>query len=822
MEHYEKLGVFYLGRPYDLAAKAPREGLILYESKHLVTHGVCVGMTGSGKTGLCLGLLEEAAIDGIPAIIIDPKGDMANLLLTFPELRPEDFRPWINEDDARKKGLSPDEYAGQQAELWRKGLAAWNQEGERIRFLKQAVDFTVYTPGSTAGIPVSIVKSFAAPSAAIIEDGELLHDRVSGTAASLLGLIGVTADPIKSREHILISTILSQAWQQGRDLDLAALIQQIQSPPVSQVGVMSLESFYPSRDRFSLALQLNNLLAAPGFAAWMQGEALDIDRILYTPSGKPRHSIFSIAHLGEAERMFFVALLLNQVLSWTRAQSGTTSLRAILYMDEIFGYFPPVANPPSKAPLLTLLKQARAFGVGVMLCTQNPVDLDYKGLSNTGTWFIGRLQTERDKMRVLDGLEGAASTQGTRFDRKGMEQILAGLGSRIFLMNNVNLDVPEIFETRWCMSYLRGPLTRTQIKALMDPVKALAPDTGAPSSRDGVQPAAAAVPAQVSPAPGEPAKDRPVLPPEIAQYYVPVRGRRSSGDSIVYHPALVGQGQLLFSDTKSGVYVDLEHLYATPVTGAVIPVDWDQAGEMDLRLEDLETVPEEGSSFAPLPSAAGNPKSYSGWSRGFADWLYRTRTLELLYSPLLKQYSQPGETERDFRIRLQQSSREQRDQLMEKLRQKYATRIASLEDKVRRADHAVQREAEQARQQQMQTAISAGAALLTSFMGKKPVSQASLGKASTAARGAGRYMKERQDVKQARETAELYRRQLQDLEREFKAEVDALAEKLEPLSKDLDRVAIRLTKKDITVKLVVLAWLPYRQGSGGAPEPAWQ
>ncbi|MBP6201330.1 MAG: ATP-binding protein, partial [Nitrospira sp.] len=415
---FETLGVFYLGRPYDLAAKQAKPGWLLYDSKDLVTHAVCVGMTGSGKTGLCVGLLEEAAIDGIPAIVIDPKGDLANLLLTFPQLRGEDFAPWINEDDARKKGLSAADFAAQQATLWQKGLGDWGQSGERIKKLRDAADFAVYTPGSNAGLPVSILKSFAAPSAELLDDAELLRERIGTTVTSLLGLIGVEADPIKSREHILLSSILDSAWRAGRDLDLPALIHQIQTPPMTKVGVLDVESFFPSKERFTLAMQLNNLLAAPGFAAWMEGEALDVGRMLYGPSGKPRIAIFSIAHLNDAERMFFVSLLLNQTLGWVRGQSGTTSLRAILYMDEIFGYFPPVANPPSKAPLLTLLKQARAFGLGVVLATQNPVDLDYKGLANTGTWFIGRLQTERDKARVMEGLEGAAASSGKKFDRR--------------------------------------------------------------------------------------------------------------------------------------------------------------------------------------------------------------------------------------------------------------------------------------------------------------------------------------------------------------------------------------------------------------------
>jgi len=397
VENFEVLGAFYLGRPYDLKTKKPREGIVLYDSKDLVTHAVCVGMTGSGKTGLCIGLLEEAAIDGVPVIAIDPKGDLANLLLTFPQLTRENFEPWINEDDARRQGISPGDFAAQQAELWKKGLADWGQSEDRIQRLRDAADFAIYTPGSNAGISVSILKSFAAPETAVLEDPELLRDRINTTVTSLLGLLGIQADPIQSREHILVSTILNSAWSDNRDLDLAGLIQEIQNPPMTKIGVLDLESVYPAKDRFGLVMALNNLIASPGFNAWLEGEPLDIARILYGPTGKPRVSVFSISHLSDAERMFFVSLLLNQILGWMRTQSGTTSLRSVLYMDEIFGYFPPVANPPSKLPLLTLLKQARAFGLGIVLATQNPVDLDYKGLANTGTWFIGRLQTERDK-----------------------------------------------------------------------------------------------------------------------------------------------------------------------------------------------------------------------------------------------------------------------------------------------------------------------------------------------------------------------------------------------------------------------------------------
>jgi hypothetical protein len=818
MEDYEKLGVFYLGRPYDLVKKGKKEGLILYDSKDLVTHGVCVGMTGSGKTGLCIALLEEAALDGVPAIAIDPKGDLPNLLLTFPELRPEDFAPWINEDDARKKGLSSEEYAKQQADLWKNGLAGWGETGERISRLRESADFVVYTPGSSAGIPVSILKSFTTPPAAILEDTELLGERISTTATSLLGLMGVEADPIRSREHILISTILDSAWRQGKDLDLSSLIHQIQTPPVTKIGVMDVESFYPAKERFELALSLNNLLAAPGFSAWLEGEPLDINSILYTPAGKPRVSIFSIAHLNDAERMFFVSLLLNQILGWTRMQSGTTSLRAIVYMDEIFGYFPPVANPPSKMPLLTLLKQARAFGVGVLLATQNPVDLDYKGLSNTGTWLIGRLQTERDKMRVLEGLEGAAASTNMKFDRKRMEETLAGLGNRIFLMNNVHEDAPELLETRWCMSYLRGPLTRNQIKVLMDPRRS---SFASKPTAAGVPVSAPAVGFQAPAAAAAKKSDRPMLPPEVSQYFIPVRGSQAAGQSLVYSPVLLGSAQVRFTDIKTGVNLVQDAAFITQITDDPIAVNWDNSTEASVNISDLDKSPSEPAQFAPLPVVASGAKGYAVWSKDFADWLYRTRQLELLKSPSLKQYSNPGESERDFRVRLQQGAREQRDDATEKLRQKYTAKLQTLEDQVRRAQQAVDREAEQAKQQKMQTAVSVGATLLSAFVGKKIVSTSSLGRATTAVRGASRIMKESQDIKRAQETVATYQQRMQELEAELKAEAEELAAKSDPMTEELEKVVVRPAKKDIGVRLVTLVWVPQRQNTDGSLAPAW-
>jgi len=808
-QDFERLGVFYLGRPYDLAAKRAKPGWLLYDSKDLVTHAVCVGMTGSGKTGLCLSLLEEAAIDNIPAIIIDPKGDLGNLLLTFPSLKGEDFLPWINEDDARKKGQSAAAYASGQADLWTQGLAAWGQEGARIQRFKESAEAMIYTPGSNAGLPVSILKSFSAPEEDVRNDTELLRERISTTVTGLLGLLGIDADPIQSREHILLSTILGRVWGLGSDLDLAAVIQSIQSPPVAKIGVMDVEAFFPSKDRFALAMKLNNLLAAPGFQAWLDGAPLDIQQLLYTASGKPRLAIFSIAHLSDAERMFFVTLLLSQMVGWMRAQSGTTSLRALLYMDEIFGYFPPVANPPSKLPLLTLLKQARAFGLGIVLATQNPVDLDYKGLANTGTWFIGRLQTARDKARVLEGLEGASSSAGKTFDRGRMEQTLAGLGNRIFLMNNVHEDEPVVFETRWCLSYLRGPLTRSQIKLLMDTRRV---EAAGPSR-------------ERTPAPSSPQRagtaSRPILPPDVPQHFLAIRGTKPEGGELIYVPMLLASSHVHFADDKSGIETTQEVTVLVPMSEGAATVNWEKAAPAPMSVADLEQAPHGEAQFVEPPPAIGKAKNYETWNKEFAGWLYRTQKLELFKSPSAAQLSNPGESERDFRLRLQQSGREQRDKGADSLRRKYAPKIAALQERVRRAEQQREKQQTEARSSQVQAAISMGASILGAFLGRKTISATNIGRATTAIRGAGRVLKESQDVSIAQENVTALQQQLADLEAQFKKEREALAAGSDPLQEKLQPVSLKPAKADITVKLVSLAWTPHWRSSDGSMAPAW-
>jgi hypothetical protein len=798
MEPFEKLGAFYLGRSCDPAGKSITDDTLLYDSRDLLTHAFCVGMTGSGKTGLCVSLLEEAAIDGIPAIVIDPKGDLANLLLTFPDLSPGDFRPWINEAAANRQGMTPDAYAEAQADLWRDGLARWGQSGERIRRLRDAADFRIYTPGSEAGTPVSILASFHAPPAEMLGDTDALNQRISSTVTSLLTLIGIDADGLTSREHILLSLIFEHAWKNETGLELADLIQGVQTPPVSRIGVMELETFFPAKDRFELAMALNNLLASPGFETWLSGDPLDIDQLLYTATGRPRVAIFSIAHLPDTERMFFVSLLLNQILGWVRTRPGTTSLRALVYMDEIFGYIPPVAEPPSKRPLLTLLKQARAYGVGIVLATQNPVDIDYRALSNIGTWFVGRLQTDRDRERVLDGLAGSSAAAAAGFDKKSLNGIIAGLGKRVFLMHNIHENQPAVFYTRWAMSYLSGPLTRTQIRQLTEPIEETTADTAAPAESPRRTPDI--------PHGAADRASRPMLPPGIPEGFLPSR-RPTHGD-VYYSPGLLGIAHVRFVHGRSGP----EHTQAVALWAPLNPgtdtVDWDAADILDVNIDDIEKEPLPNASFGSLPSKASRQRSFAGWRRTLVTTLYRNQRYELFKSARFKAVSMPGESERDFRIRLSDAARENRDFAVEKLRRRFTARARTIEDRIRRAELAVDREKEQAKHQKLQTAISFGATMLSAFLGRKRTGRATLGRATTTARGVGRSAKETRDIELAKARLATLKEQLETLQADFDTEVDRLDERFDPETEILETITLTPRKKDIEVSLLTIAWAP--------------
>ncbi|MET0284749.1 MAG: DUF87 domain-containing protein, partial [Polyangiales bacterium] len=716
MIDYEKLGVFYLGQAFDPAQQqlgAP----VLLESQRLTTHAVCMGMTGSGKTGLCIGLLEEAAIDGIPVLAIDPKGDLGNLLLSFPSLSAAELTPWVDPAEAERRGVTREALAEDAARKMDAGLSASLQDRARIARLKEAADFAIYTPGSNAGLPLSIVRSLEAPSEALREDEELFRERVSATVSGLLGLLDIEADPLQSREHILLARILSDAFQKGESLSLASLLARVKTPPFAEVGVLDLESFYPEKERMKLVLGLNNLLASPAFASWLSGEPLDVQSLLYTAQGKPRVSVLSISHLDDKQRMFVVTRLLNEVLAWTRAQAGTSSLRAIIYMDEVFGYFPPVAEPPSKRPMLTLLKQARAFGVGMVLATQNPVDLDYKGLANIGTWFLGRLQTERDRARVLDGMEGAATTSGASFDRSALDGRLAALAPRTFVLHSARGGAPQLFSTRQTLSFLRGPLTRQEIKLLMDPRRA----------KPAVAPAPSAAPATDA---------APKIPDGIDVSYLP-----RAAESTRYEPALLAVVRV---GAVGGAAARTLSLLASFEEGA-IPIHFENAEELTLPAERLLKAPE-GLAFAPLPELALDKKRYAAWGKEALASALERASITIWKSPSTKLSSEPGENERDFRARVALAAREARDAKVTALHAKFDAKLQTARDKEQKAAAQLAQEHQQANAAKLSGAFDLGSALLGMFGGKSGFSKADVQRAGKVARSASKVSKEGADV----------------------------------------------------------------------------
>ncbi|MBN2384721.1 ATP-binding protein [bacterium] len=801
---YEKLGVFYLGREYNEQTQSLGEEVLLYDAKDLTTHAVIVGMTGSGKTGLGIGLIEEALIDKIPVIALDPKGDLTNLLLTFPSLSVEEFRPWINQQEALKKGQDLDQYARTQAETWKNGLADWDQGEDRIELLKNAAECVIYTPGSNAGIPVSVLKSFAAPAPEILEDLDFLRERIQTTTTSLLTLLRIDADPITSREHIVIANIFEFFWAQGKGLDLGGLIQTLQNPPFERIGVMDLEQFYPAKERFELAMKLNNLLAAPGFEAWLNGVPLSIPDLLYSKQGKPKASIFTISHLGDEERMFFVTILLNEILGWMRMQSGTTSLRALLYIDELFGYMPPVQNPPSKTPLLTLLKQARAFGLGLVLSTQNPVDLDYKGLSNTGTWFIGRLQTERDKERLLAGLEGVSL--GPAFERNAVEQTLSSLAKRVFYLHNVHETKPVLFQTRWALSYLAGPLSRDQIKLLMS-------EQAQSKTLPGQKPTKSGDLSQTGPSERVP----PLTPPGIETYYLRPSG---AGHDLVYFPGMLARVDIQYSHPKYSVNERRTKAFVTVFNEGTIILDWDDAFPVDPARIDASPVSD--AAYSELPAPARSVQNHQKWNKDLFKWISATQPLTLFSSKRFKEMSSAYETEAEFRNRLTLRAREQRDLEVEKIRQKYAPKFASLKERLLRAEQTTTRQLQQSQSRKINTAVSFGTAILSAFLGRKTISISSASRFGNALKSASQIQKERLDVDRAQERAELIQQQLNELEQKFQEDITRIEITLDPATEPLQEIQIKPKTNQITLELFGICWLPYRTDISGKINPDWQ
>lgn len=779
---YEKLKLFYIGKE---KINDEESVPLVYKNKHLTTHAAIIGMTGSGKTGLGISLLEEAAIDNIPSIIIDPKGDMGNLLLTFPELKSDDFEPWIEEQDAQNNNMSVSELASKTASLWENGITGDFQSKERIAKLKNAADYTIYTPGSTSGVPVSVLSSFKAPSREVLEDADILNQLISSTVSSLLSLVDIKENT-SSKEHILISSIFMNFYSQEKDLSLEELISSIVTPPFKKVGIFDLETFFAQDDRLKLALKLNTIIANPSFKSWIEGEPLDISNMLYDENGKARVSIFSISHLNDSQRMFFVSLLLNQMVAWMRRQEGTSSLKALLYMDEIFGYFPPSKNPPSKQPMLTLLKQARSFGVGVILSTQNPVDLDYKGLANIGTWFIGRLQTKQDKEKVIDGLTTGANAN---LDKKELMDLLSNLSKRNFIMKNIHEDAVKVFKTRWVLSYLKGPMAKDDIKKLMSEkiVKALNPIKEIISSSTKTHSNTADT------------INKPILPNSLEECFNYI----SQQDSYQMQPFLLASCELNYYSTSKNIDVKQEIIQKIYLDETDSEINWEDSEELDEN--EFSRTEKSNSSYYNIPTFMQNSREIKLLQKDFTNRVYQNNKLTLYRNAKLKLTSKQDESLVDFKIRVQDRLNEAIDENVEKLQIKYEKEEKRLETKLEKLYVKLEKEKDQASAKTTDALISIGSSIIGAFFGKSILSKTNVGKAASGVKNASKILKERKDVKFVEAEIEEISNDILGLKEKLEAEIEKINSEYNISNYEIEETYIKLRRKDIfNVKLSLL------------------
>ena len=809
---------FFIGRKFDLKKSELLEEPVLYDPDDLTTHGVVVGMTGSGKTGLCVDILEEAALQGIPALIVDPKGDIANLLLHFPDLKTEDFEAWVDPDQARREKISQTELAERTAELWRGGLEKWGIDRERIQRVKDSVDYAVYSPGSDAGIPVSILASLKAPGLDWEGNQEAIREKISSTVTALLGLVGIEADPVQSREHILVANLFEGSWMQNQDMDLTSLIQQIQNPPFEKLGALDLDKFYPEDDRFKLAMQLNNLLASPSFEAWTEGVPLDVERLLWSQDGKPRHSVFYLAHLPDSERMFFVTLLLTAVEAWMRAQSGSSSLRALVYFDEVLGYLPPVAMPPSKPPLLRLLKQARAFGLGILLTTQNPVDLDYKALSNAGTWFIGKLQTEQDKDRLLDGLK---SVEGGEYGIpiKTVDNSISALGKRVFLLNNVHEKQPEIFHTRWAMAYLKGPITRTQLAELNRLAEA---DEGIPAA----EPRAATEATQEATEGADwegTLEQLPSLPGRITKFFLPNDLTVSAGlkaldlapDGVdvlglVYKPTVLVQAIVRYIERKTGLD---ETRNVTAIVEELNPqgfVRWDDWRIDPIDSSDLDSNPAPEARFLPLEAGFESSTTINSLKSDFADYVYHDAGLKLLANKELDLIASPGVSEADFKKESEETASKAMQEEIEDLQDSFRKKVEKIQDRIKKEERELAEDESEFSSRRLEELATHAENILGLFTGSR-----SRRRVSSSLTKRRMTSKAKADIEESVEMIEKLQEDLIALEESMAEDMQAIEERWDAIADQVDGTLVMPYKKNIRVELFGVAWAPYWRVHGG-------
>ena len=756
----ENLKLFYIG----LKDKEP----FFYKNKDLTTHAAIIGMTGSGKTGLGITLLEEACIDNIPSIIIDPKGDITNLALTFPQMRAEDFLPYVDEAEAANKGQSVEEFAAAQAELWRNGIESSFQDLERVKILKDSASFNIYTPKSSSGLGVALLSDFACPN---ISDDEIFSNYINSLAASVLSLIGMSSEDMSSKEQLLISTIFETKFKEQKDVSIEELINFIANPPFKKIGVFDVDTFYPSSERLKLAMKINALIASPSFKSWTQGVRLEISKMLFDENGKAKCNIFTISHLNDAERMFFVTLLLNEIIAWMRGTEGTSSLRAILYMDEIFGFFPPNANPPSKTPMLTLLKQARAFGLGCVLSTQNPVDLDYKGLSNIGTWFIGRLQTAQDKARVIDGLSGIT---GSSLDKASLENLISNLAKRNFLLKNINEDGLNVISTRWALSYLKGPLSREQISNLMKDKKENLSSHGVDKSEMKFS-------------------IKPIISSAITQLYA---------NSKSLTPNLLASAKVRIYDVKKSIDSVCEVSYLYELSENDKEPNWSEASE-GMHVDASENEPN-GASFAAVPNFITSAKNFDALEKDFKEFLYRNFKFNTFEAMGI--YSKENESKEKFFIRLQDKCNEILEEQTAKLTAKFEKEQKSLQDKLNKALAKLDKEQKEMTTSGLDAAINIGASIFGALFGNKLLSRQNAGKIASSARNVNKVLKERSDVKLSEQSVNDINLAISELEEKFAQECDALKEANDVKNITINETQISPKKSDIYDEKIVLLW----------------
>jgi len=776
---------FFLGGAVDPETGERTERNVHYDPGDLTTHGVIVGMTGSGKTGLGIIYLEEALRSGLPVLVLDPKGDMTNLALTFPDLAPADFRPWIDEAAARRDGDDPDAAAADTAELWSSGLESWGLGGSDVAALRAAGEVTVYSPGSEAAVPLDVLGSLSAP--ASTEDMEVVRDEIEGFVSGLLGLVGIDADPLSSREHILLANLIEHAWADGEDLTLESLLARVHRPPMRKLGVFEIDTFFPEKDRLALAMHLNALVASPSFAAWRTGTPLDIESMLWDDSGTPRAAVVYLAHLSDEERQFVVTLVLSKLITWMRSQAGSSDLRALVYMDEVFGFVPPTAAPPAKKPILTILKQARAFGVGMLLSTQNPVDLDYKAMSNAGTWCIGRLQTERDKARILEALQSARGDS----DVTALDALISRLGKRQFVLHNTRDPEPVVFTTRWAMSYLAGPLTRDQLGAL----------TEHDARRADVRTPEAAAPAVT-------AEDETPVAPTVADGVASFHldpaapwsgevGAAAAGTR--FTAALAVRVDLTYDDRASGV--DHDEVWEAVVHPLTDPFDAATAVAVDYDERDFLDEAPSGARYV-LPDAPIHTKAYfSDAERDLKDHLYRHRTVTVLSNRALKLYSRVGETPEEFEQRCDRAAQEGADADAAKIRDRFEDKTDTLRDKIEDSRVAVaDADAEVAHLRQDEMITGAGTLIGVLLGGRRST------RSITSSRSKRRTAERRLQSAERKLTDAV--EDLEELEADLLDELAEIDEEWREKAGDVEEVEIGLDKTDIRVASTAVVWVP--------------